>query len=172
MDHSTHHTVPEGENSPKEYAKFALILLVITLISLFLHSVYGVGGIREFLRWFMGVFFIVFAAFKFIGYQMFVMMFAGYDIVAKRIKPYAYVYPFVELGLGILYLADTAPLSRDLMTVFIMGIGTIGVAQEINKRSGIHCACLGNVIKLPLSTVSLVEDVGMGLMAFLMLISG
>jgi hypothetical protein len=50
-----------------------------------------------------------------------------------------------------------------------MGVGTIGVYQEIKKRSGVHRACLGNVIKLPLSTVSLIEDVGMGLMAMFML---
>jgi hypothetical protein len=44
------------------------------------------------------------------------------------------------------------------------------VAQELKRRAGIHCACLGNVIKLPLSTVSLVEDIGMGLMAAAMLV--
>lgn len=101
---------------------------------------------------------------------MFAMMFAGYDVIAKRSKIYAYAYPFIELGLGILYLLNYAVVYRDLLTLIIFGIGTIGVAQEIKKRSGIHCACLGNVIKLPLSTVSLVEDLAMGLMAVYVLI--
>lgn len=162
---SQSHNMVQGENSPIEYLKFALVILGITLVSFWLAD----GS--DFVRWFMGVFFVAFASFKFIGYQMFAMMFAGYDIVAKRFKPYAYVYPFIELGLGVLYLTDVAPVPRDIATVLIMGVGSIGVVQEIRKRSGIHCACLGNVIKLPLSTVSLVEDVGMGLMAVYMLLS-
>lgn len=168
-DHAAHHMVP-SENSPLEYFKFGLIILAITLVSALLNTHYGAGGWMEYLRWFMGVFFVLFASFKLIGYKMFALMFAGYDVVAKRFKPYAYAYPFIELGLGILYLADLVPVGRDVATVLIMAVGAIGVTQEIKKRSGIHCACLGNVIKLPLSTVSLVEDAGMGLMALAMLV--
>lgn len=167
MNHAHDHaSMPPSENSPVEYLKFGLVILAIVTISFFLNT----GGFEDYLRWFMGIFFVVFASFKFIGYKMFAMMFAGYDVIAKRFKPYAYAYPFIELGLGLMYLFDLAPITRDVLTIFIMGIGAIGVFQEIKKRSGIHCACLGNVIKLPLSTVSLVEDVGMGLMALAMLL--
>jgi cytochrome c oxidase subunit IV len=172
MDHDHHHTtttvhaMTEGEHSPKEYLKFVGVIVVISLIAALLYS----GGWQDYLRVFMGVFFVVFAGFKFAGYQMFALMFAGYDIVAKRIKVYGYAYPFIELLLGILYLTDFVPLVRDLVTIVIMAVGSIGVLQEIKRRSGVHCACLGNVIKLPLSTVSLVEDVGMGLMALVMLL--
>ncbi len=175
MDHKemkhTEHGMIESESSLIEYLKLALVIISITVSAGILNSNYGLGGWQEYLRWFMGVFFVVFATFKLIGYQMFAMMFAGYDVVAKRFKTYSYIYPFIELGLGVLYLTDFLPLTRDIATVTIMGIGTIGVTQEIKKRSGIHCACLGNIIKLPLSTVSLIEDAGMGLMAAVMLLS-
>lgn len=172
MSEHDHHSMVNGEHSPVEYFKFILVIAIITCISLFIYSSMPESDLREFLRLFMGVFFVVFAGFKFAGYRMFSLMFAGYDVVAKRIKIYAYAYPFIELGLGILYVWNFAPTYRELLTLSIMGIGTIGVAQEIKKRSGIHCACLGNIIKLPLSTVSLAEDVGMGLMALLMLVVG
>jgi hypothetical protein len=164
------HAMVAGESSPQEYLKFGLIIAAIVLVALVLQNHYSSSGFLEYLRWFMGVFFVVFASFKFIGYRMFALMFAGYDVVAKRFKPYSYAYPFIELGLGVLYLANLLPAARDLATIIVMGLGTIGVAREIKKRSGIHCACLGNVIKLPLSTVSLVEDASMGLMALAMLI--
>jgi hypothetical protein len=164
-----HHMV-DGESSPKEYFKFALVLVGITVAATLLYQYFGSALLIDWLRWFMGVFFVVFASFKFIGYQMFAMMFAGYDVVARRVKAYAYAYPFIELALGLLYLFNLVPAFRDPLTLLIMGVGTIGVYQEIKKRSGVHCACLGNVIKLPLSTVSLVEDVGMGLMAAAMLV--
>lgn len=163
-DHDSH--MVSGESSPKEYIKFAVVIVVISVLAAVLNN----GGWAEYARWFMGVFFVVFASFKLVGYKMFAMMFAGYDVVAKRFKPYAYAYPFIELLLGLLYLFDAIPMIRDITTLLIMGVGAIGVLQEVKKRSGIHCACLGNVIKLPLSTVSLVEDVGMGVMALAMLV--
>jgi hypothetical protein len=166
------HAMAHGESSPKEYLKLGMVLTIILLMSLWLNVSFGAGGWQEFMRWFMGVFFVVFASFKLIGYRMFAMMFAGYDIVAKRFKQYAYSYPFIELALGIMYLFNIQPVARNAATAIIMGIGVIGVAQELKKRSGIHCACLGNVIKLPLSTVSFIEDAGMGLMAVIMLLMG
>ena len=162
----------EGGYSPKEVAKFVLVLTVITLLSWTINNFYGPKTLISFLELFMGIFFLVFGVFKLIGYKMFVNMFAGYDVLAKRFRFYAYAYPFIELGLATLYLFNLLPEFRDWLSLLIMGIGTIGVAQEIKRRSGVHCACLGNVIKLPLSTVSLVEDAGMGLMALLLIVFG
>lgn len=160
----------DGEHSPREILKFLGVIGGILAISVGLTYYVGAFELSEFSRYFMGVFFVVFASFKFAGYQMFKEMFAGYDVIAKRSKLYAGSYPFIELALGIAYLANVLPGSRDLITLVIMTISSIGVFQEIRRRSGIHCACLGNIIKLPLSTVSLVENVGMGLMALMMLV--
>ena len=173
MDHNEHHhdDMVESKSDVKEYLKFAGVIAGITVISLLAYSYYDSGDLELWMRWFMGIFFLVFAGFKFIGYKMFVEMFASYDIIAKKIKFYSYIYPFIELGLGIFYLANLYPSSRDVFTLIIMVIGSIGVFQEIyHRRSGIHCACLGNIIKLPLSTVSLVENVGMAIMAGTMII--
>lgn len=168
--HHAHHTMVEAESTRVEYLKLAGIITLITIISFTLQAALGEPGLNDFLRWFMGVFFVVFAGFKFAGYKMFAMMYAGYDIIAKRFMPYSYAYPFIELALGIVYLTNTFGVGRDIFTVTLMGIGSIGVYHEVRRRSGIYCACLGNVIKLPLGTVSLIEDVGMGLMAIAMII--
>ncbi len=165
-----HHTMVASEYSVKELFKFGLVLSGITIASLLLQKAFSPSGWVGWMRWFMGAFFLVFASFKFIGYQMFAEMFSGYDVIAKRFKPYAFAYPFIELTLSLAYLSGQFAPARDWTTLAIMAVSSIGVAGEIRKRSGIHCACLGNVIKLPLSTVSLVEDVGMGLMAILMVI--
>ncbi len=164
------HPMVGGEHSPKEVAKFIAVLVGITAASLALWRLNQGSSLLEWLRWFMGVFFVVFAGFKLVGYKMFPEMFASYDIIAQRLKVYAYAYPFIELFLGLMYLWNIAPNGRDWVTLLIMGIGSAGVAQEIKRRRGIHCACLGNIIKLPLSTVSLVENVGMGVMALAMLL--
>jgi len=98
------------------------------------------------------------------------MMCATYDRVAQGSRFYAAGYPFIELALGLAYITGSFPALSDAVTVIIMGAGSVGVFQEIKKRRGTHCACLGNIIKLPLSTVSLIEDVGMGAMAAIMFV--
>lgn len=164
------HSMGGGEQSPKEIAKFISVLIGITLVSVVLWKFTQGHSLQDWMRWFMGVFFLVFGSFKLVGYKMFVDMFAGYDVVAKRFKSYSYAYPFIELALALAYLGNQLSPERDWATLIIMVVGTIGVAHEIKRRTGIHCACLGNVIKLPLSTVSLVEDLGMGLMALVMIV--
>jgi hypothetical protein len=162
----------EGENSLLEYIKFLVVIASIVIITQLFFAYGSVQTTREWMRVFMGIFFIVFACFKFAGYSMFAEMFAGYDVVAKQIRLYAFAYPFIELGLGLLYLLNIGGQARDVVALAVMAVGSIGVFREVSKRSGIHCACLGNVIKLPLSTVSLVEDVGMGIMALVMIFLG
>lgn len=165
----TDHTHTSEANF-KEYAKFYGVILAILAISGWLYGESEAIGAGEYLRYLMGVFLVVFAGFKLAGYKMFATMFAGYDLIAKRYPFYAKAYPFIELGLGLVYLADVLGGLRDWLALIIFGVGTIGVAQEIyHRRSGVYCACLGNIIKLPLSTVSLVEDVAMVGMALWML---
>ena len=159
------------ESSIVEYAKFVAVIALIFSASYFIYSLSDFSDGYEYMRIFMGVFLVVFAGFKFAGYNMFVMMFQGYDLIAKKSKLYAQLYPSIELALGVLFLADLAPYPRNITVLTLMGVGAVGVAQEIfHKRSGIRCACLGNIIKLPLSTVSLVENVSMVAMASVMIV--
>ena len=153
-----------------EYIKFSLIVLGIITVSYLLYGYGEAQGIPEYMRWFMGVFMATFATFKFIGYKMFIATFAKYDIVAQRFGLYGKLFPFIELSLALLYLLNILPVGRNILVALITGIAAIGVFREIYRRkSGIHCACLGNVIKLPLSTVSLIEDLTMFMMAIMML---
>lgn len=123
------------------------------------------------MRWFMGGFFLVFGSFKLIGYENFVQMFPQYDVISQRYPIYKYLYPFIEVWLGVAYILDLVPYFRDAFTLAIMLIGAYGVAKGLAKRGNFHCACLGGIIKLPLSTVTLVEDLVMAVMAALMLLA-
>jgi len=121
------------------------------------------------MRHFMAGFFIVFSFFKLLNIQGFADSYGMYDIVAAKWKPWGFIYPFIELALGIFYLINIAPFFTNLMTIFILGISSIGVIKSnLNKRQ-IKCACLGDVFNLPMSTVTIVEDVSMVVMAVVML---
>ncbi len=119
---------------------------------------------------FMAGFFLVFSFFKMLNLTGFADSYAMYDVVAKRIKVYAFVYPFIELTLGIAYLTGFSPTLTNWATVSVMGISVIGVAQSVLNKRKIRCACLGAVFNLPMSTITIIEDLLMIIMAASMLI--
>lgn len=121
------------------------------------------------MRHFMAGFFIVFSFFKLLNIKGFAQSYQMYDIVANRWFSWGYIYPFIELVLGIFYLLDLFPLYTNIATASILGISSIGVIKSnLNKRK-IKCACLGDVFDLPMSTVTIIEDVLMVAMALIMI---
>jgi hypothetical protein len=123
----------------------------------------------DWMHYFMGMFLCQFAMLKLFHPAGFADGFQKYDLVAKRVRFYAYLYPFIELALGLLYLSFTAPMMTYILTILIMGIGAVGVVRALIKGLDVRCACMGTVLDVPLSTVTLTEDIAMIGMACLML---
>jgi hypothetical protein len=114
---------------------------------------------------FMGLFLVMFSMFKFFNMEGFADGFQMYDLLAKSMRLYAYVYPFIELGLGLGYLAHWQPVVVYAATIVVMLFGSLGVLNALRKGLDLECACMGTVLKVPLSTIALVEDLGMAAMA-------
>jgi hypothetical protein len=123
------------------------------------------------MRDFMGGFLVIFSMFKFFDLNGFADGFQMYDLLAKPFRPYAYVYPFIELGLGLAYLSERATHIVYGATIVVMGFGSLGVFRALSRKLDINCACMGTILKVPLSTVALVEDLGMVGMAAAMWIA-
>lgn len=119
---------------------------------------------------FMGGFFLVFSFFKLLDLHGFVNAYRSYDIVAKASPSWGYAYPFVELALGIGYVVNWNPVLLNIITLLIMLIGSAGVLRALLRKNAIQCACLGTALKLPMTKVTLLEDLGMAAMAAAMLI--
>jgi copper chaperone CopZ len=118
---------------------------------------------------FMAGFFLVFSFFKFLDLKGFSDAYRSYDLLARAIPAWSLVYPFVEFSLGVAYLLRINPVLTNATTLGLMLIGSLGVLKTLLDKRSIRCACLGTVIKLPMTTVTLVEDVGMAVMAAAML---
>lgn len=124
----------------------------------------------HFMNNFMAGFFIVFSFFKFLNLKAFAESYAMYDLLAIKAPVYGFVYPFIELSLGLAYLTSFQPQITNWATVIIMGFSSIGVIQSVVDKRKIRCACLGTVFNLPMSTVTIIEDLLMVGMAILMII--
>jgi hypothetical protein len=124
---------------------------------------------HETIRYFMAGFFLVFSLLKLLDIPAFANAYASYDLLAKRWHGWGLIYPFVELALGLAYLANWNPLITNWATLIIMGFSAIGVILTLLRKRSIRCAHLNTVFKLPMSTVTIIEDVGMAAMALLVM---
>ena len=118
---------------------------------------------------FMAGFFLVFSFFKLLNLKGFAESYAMYDVVAKKVSAWAYLYAFIELGLGISYLLNYNPLVTNVVAFIVMSLSIIGVLQSVFNKKKIQCACLGAVFNLPMSTVTIIEDGLMILMSGIMI---
>ena len=152
------------------YKPLLLIFVFITFLSFFSAQMDNQIHWTHFMRNFMAGFFLTFSFFKFLDLKGFVESYAMYDIIAKRFKLWGYIYAFTELALGIAFLIDFNPFITNLTAIVVMGISIIGVVQSIMNKSKIQCVCLGSVFKLPMSTVTIIEDGLMIVMSIIMLL--
>jgi uncharacterized membrane protein YphA (DoxX/SURF4 family) len=120
-------------------------------------------------RVFMGFFFLTFGVMKAYNTKGFASAFSMYDPLAKRSSIYAQVYPFVEIVLGSLYLAGLWLVPVNIVTLILMTIGAYGVWQKLREEETIPCACMGAVFTIPMTWVTLGEDLLMAAMAAFML---
>lgn len=165
---SAANTITEEQNS-----YFPIFLIFSYLIGITAISQYANNHFTpmHWMQQFMGGFFLVFSFFKFINIKSFAEAYRSYDIVALKWRNFGYIYPFIELGLGITLISSFYPLFTNSVAFIVMGISSIGVIKAVLKKFTVQCACLGTVIKLPLSKITLFEDILMVIMSGITVIS-
>jgi len=152
------------------YFPLLLILFYLLLASALAEVAFAPFDAMRAMRHFMAGFFFVFSFFKLLNLRAFADAYRMYDVVAMRWPAYGFVYPFIELGLGAAYLANLQPVAVNLVTLVVMGVSTLGIVRSLMKKQKIRCACLGTVFNLPMSFITLVEDLLMVAMAAAMLL--
>lgn len=140
------------------YKPILLIFSYITLVTLFIQLSNVNFILMQWMQHFMAAFFLVFSFFKLLNLSGFAESYAMYDVIAKRLPAWGYLYAFIELALGIAYLTNFNPLITNITTLAVMGISIIGVLQTVLNKKKIRCACLGAVFNLPMSTITIIED--------------
>jgi hypothetical protein len=120
---------------------------------------------------FMGIFFLFFGMAKLMNWHSFINMYQQYDIIAQQSSLYAAIYPFIEISLGIAFLFRIKLVLINIITLILMLISSVGVMKTVLQGKSLTCACLGGIFNLPISTITLAEDLLMALMALLYLIA-
>ncbi len=145
------------------------LFLIIGYISV--ASIAGADGLHGWMLNFMAGFYLVFSFFKLLDLPGFASAYAGYDLLAMRSRGYGYIYPFIELSLGLCFLFNIYTTEALVFSVALMAFSSIGVILAVTNKKKIRCACLGSTLNLPMSTITIIEDLGMMLMGIFMLVS-
>lgn len=154
----------------KLYAPILWIAGVTALASGAVMVAHGLAWTHWMHGWMGGVL-VIFSLFKLFDTKAFAADFAKYDLLAMRFKPYARVYPFIELGLGLAFLTFFMPMVAHLLTILVFGFGLIGVFKTLREGRNLQCACVGRTLNLPLSRVAVFENSTMVLMSIIMLVT-
>ena len=162
-----HHAKPINvfENQPEQPKSWAETYKPILLIFGYISAVSLIAALwgdafdgMTFMRIFMAGFFLTFSFFKMLDLKGFAISYAMYDIVAKKIPAWGYIYAFLELLLGLAFAVNFEPVLTNAFTAVLMSVSLIGVLQSVFNKRKIQCACLGAVFNLPMSTVTIIED--------------
>lgn len=149
-----------------------------TFTPLFLILAYMTGsvtvyGLREGIDWmrgmevFMGLFYLIFSFFKLLNLGGFVRQFQKYDPISLVLPIYAYFYPLLEILLGTTYMWGAYITEANAVTLGLFSMNLVGVGVALHQGKQLECACLGSILRLPLSVVTLVEDTAMIIMSIL-----
>ena len=159
----------EEKTKIQQLKPLLLILFYIAAASILLH--YKDWRWNAAMLDFMGLFYIVFSFFKLLDLKGFSESFSMYDPLAKRLPVYGWIYPFIEVALGLCLLMRFEVHIALIITLLILGITTIGVTKTLLGKKTIRCACLGTALKLPMTEATFIENAIMIVMAIFMLLN-
>jgi glutaredoxin len=160
---------PKAVSYKPVIAVFAMTALMALGAS---YQAYGSALTVQAGQWFIAFSMCVLAILKLQNIETFSSMFLGYDLLARRWVPYAYLYAFAEALAGVLMVAGAWMWLAIPLALVIGGVGSVSVfkAVYLDKRE-LKCACVGGGSNVPLGFVSLTENVMMVAMALWMLVA-
>lgn len=159
--------IDEEKSDLKQLFPLFLIFGYITVTAVLIN--YKSWSTDRFMLDFMGLFYVVFSFTKFLDLKGFPKSFRMYDPLAKVLPIYAWIYPFIEVALGIMFLMRIQIPIALIITIVILGITTVGVTKALLDKKSIQCACLGTALKLPMTKATFIENSIMIVMSVIML---
>ena len=152
------------------YKPILITLIFVFLLSFLSYEVFDGTG-DSFMRFAMGYFFLIFSFLKFQDISQFASSFSNYDPITKTFYKFGLIYPFIELSLGIFFILGVFLLFSNILTLLILLPQTYGIFMKLRRKEEmINCACLGTSFSVPLSNLTILENISMCIMAIFFIV--
>lgn len=153
----------------RKYRPILIVLTGITLFTLIRQTFLPIWNLHDAIHDFMAGFFLIFGGFKIINWKKFTQGFRSYDPCAMRSKWYAYIYPVIEIVLGLAYAFRFQPeFLMNFVTIIVLSVTSIGIFRILHRGDEVQCACLGGFFNIPISWFTIFENALMISMAIYM----
>jgi hypothetical protein len=151
--------------------RFLPLFFITLLVVIFAtgHTLWLQGGLHIFMQYFMAGYFLIFGLLKVSNWSAFVRSYKKYDWAAAHSNIYAQIYPGLEILLGVAYYLDMFPVLLNIFVLTLMIEKGLSVYQSIQAKKISKCACLGGWFSIPITYVTVFEDLLMAAMAFWMI---
>jgi len=113
---------------------------------------------KQFISNVLGTVLIFLGIIKLYNLSSFVSTFNKYDLIASNVPFYGYIYPFLEIILGILFLKQSNIKSLYTVTIIFISINLLGVINGLQSKYKLKCGCMGSFVDLPLSYLTIIEN--------------
>ena len=115
----------------------------------------------------MGTLLIFFGILKLINLEKFVDIYSKYDIITTNFKLYGYLFPFIEILIGYMLLLNYKININHIIILILMIISIVSVIISKINGQKFRCGCLGSFFHVPLSYVTIFENIYMIIMILL-----
>lgn len=147
------------------YSLYQTSLLLLTLmIGIYIINLYyldwklnTVDKKKIFINNVVGTILLLLGIVKLYNLSSFVSTFNKYDIIGAHIPLYAYIYPFLEIILGILFIKQSS-IKLYIFTIVFIFINILGVIKGLQSKHKLKCGCMGSLFDLPLSYLTIIEN--------------
>ena len=117
----------------------------------------------------VGTMFIVFGLLKLSNLQRFAEIYPQYDLIAEKYPTYAFIYPIIELYLGYSFLKMNHIPFIYYFSMILVFINLLGIFISLLNGVSLPCGCIGGYFNLPLSNISLFENLMMIIMVYFLI---
>jgi len=151
--------------------RFLPLLTMTLLVVIFtgVHVWYYGWSFHTVMQFMMAGYFLLFGALKVANWQKFVVSYRAYDDLAKRSAVYAQTYPALEVAIGVLYYVGVVWWPLHLLVGLLMTQKAYSTWRVVRSGNVVQCACLGGFFAIPITRVTVFEDILMAAMAFYMM---
>lgn len=120
---------------------------------------------------FLGLWLIQFGMVKLFDIDDFANKFTQYDVFGSRARVYAYVFPFIQIALGLAYLGVFHPQATSILLLVAALINLIGLYKQYDNVPLFKGVSLSGFLRTPLREAAIVENTLMIAMALAYLLT-
>lgn len=113
------------------------------------------GSFQLWVHYFVGLLLCSSALLKFMDMKKFADGYEMYDVIASNFRVYGYIYPFIELELGLGFMAFTANSYVTLIALPLLTISFFGAATAIYEGTDTKHASYKTILNIPLPILNL-----------------